>query len=532
MVKPPANFPASGTVTGYIGGVVPNQNQEEIGGAIDFSYASIDFFSVDKLTPKGPRANADVGEPHDSSRPLVKVGPTSAGSWWCEEGGWPSPAKRATTEVFYVLSGRGYVSDEDGQRHHFGPGDTVVLPKGWSGRWDILEAIHKVWFVHDHPRVEETSSPIRAVITPYSNLVIAPGGSSSGVAPSTASRTIYDVGPTEVGCLTCTPGSFPVFDLSKTEGFHVLEGVFFLTSADGTARRCVAGDTVVLPKGWTGHWDVVETVRSLRVVAEETAPRIRKPIVGGNWKCNPVSASDLPELVRNFDGCADHLEFCDVYVCPSNLHVGLVKDDFAPGISVAPQNCNFAGCGAYTGEMAVDQIKDMGMSTVLLGHSERRGEFGLPTPAESNQLMATKLQYALDHGLRCVFCIGEPLPVRERGIDAVLAECVSQLQDIVPILRDLEDKERVVIAYEPVWAIGTGVTASPQQAQETHRAIRDWIARAVDRETADGIRIQYGGSANAENAPELAACPDIDGFLVGGASLKPDIVDIVAAMAR
>ena len=134
----------------------------------------------------------------------------------------------------------------------------------------------------------------------------------------------------------------------------------------------------------------------------------------------------------------------------------------------------------------MDQIKDMGMSTVLVGHSERRGEFGLPTPAESNQLMATKLQYALDHGLRCVFCIGEPLPVRERGIDAVLAECVSQLQDIVPILRDLEDKERVVIAYEPVWAIGTGVTASPQQAQETHRAIRDWIARAVDRETADG----------------------------------------------
>jgi len=159
LVKPPANFPASGTVTGYIGGVVPTQNQEEIGDAIDFSYASIDFFSVDKLTPKGPRANADVGEPHDSSRPLVKVGPTSAGSWWCEEGGWPSPAKRATTEVFYVFSGRGYVSDEDGQRHHFGPGDTVVLPKGWSGRWDILEAIHKVWFVHDHPRVEETYSP-------------------------------------------------------------------------------------------------------------------------------------------------------------------------------------------------------------------------------------------------------------------------------------------------------------------------------------------------------------------------------------
>mmetsp|Transcript_4353 Transcript_4353/g.6776 ORF Transcript_4353/g.6776 Transcript_4353/m.6776 type:complete len:285 (-) Transcript_4353:104-958(-) len=258
----------------------------------------------------------------------------------------------------------------------------------------------------------------------------------------------------------------------------------------------------------------------------------RKPIVGGNWKCNPVTSATLPELVSNFDGCAEYLDKCDVYVCPSNLHVAIVKDMFKPGISVAPQNCNFGGCGAYTGEMAVDQIKDMGMTTVLIGHSERRGEFGLPTPAESNELMATKLQYILDNGLQCIFCIGEPLPVREQGIDAVLAECVSQLEDIVPILKSLEDKSRVVIAYEPVWAIGTGVTASPEQAQETHKAIRDWIATAVDQKTADEIRIQYGGSANAKNAPELSACPDIDGFLVGGASLKPEIADIVAAIAK
>merc|ERR1719460_2781735 len=241
----------------------------------------------------------------------------------------------------------------------------------------------------------------------------------------------------------------------------------------------------------------------------------RKPIVGGNWKCNPVSAASLPELVRNFDGCAPHLAKCDVYVCPSNLHVALCKDDFAPGISVAPQNCNFGGCGAYTGEMAVDQIKDMGMKTVLIGHSERRGEFGLPTPAESNKLMATKLAYIL-----------------EQGIDAVLAECVAQLEDIVPILKSLEDKSRVVIAYEPVWAIGTGVTASPEQAQETHKAIRGYLAANVSADCAAKMRIQYGGSANAKNAPELSACPDIDGFLVGGASLKPEIVDIVAAIAK
>ena len=132
-----------------------------------------------------------------------------------------------------------------------------------------------------------------------------------------------------------------------------------------------------------------------------------------------------------------------------------------------------------------------------------------PTQVETNELLATKLGHILDNGLSCIFCIGEPLPVREKGIDAVLAECVAQLQGIVPILKALEDKSRVVIAYEPVWAIGTGVTASPEQAQETHKAIRDWIAGAVDQKTADEIRIQYGGSANAKNAPELSACPDV-----------------------
>ena len=110
----------------------------------------------------------------------------------------------------------------------------------------------------------------------------------------------------------------------------------------------------------------------------------------------------------------------------------------------------------------------------------------------------------------CVFCIGEPLPIREKGIDAVLAECIDQLKDIKGLL----DPKRVVIAYEPVWAIGTGVTASPEQAQETHAAIRAWIAKEVSADVAAGIRIQYGGSANAKNAPELSACPDIDGFLV------------------
>merc|ERR1711920_104138 len=134
-------------------------------------------------------------------------------------------------------------------------------------------------------------------------------------------------------------------------------------------------------------------------------------------------------------------------------------------------------------------------------------------------------------GLTCIFAIGEPLPVREKGIEAVMEVCKTQLVDIVDIMKGLEDKSRLVIAYEPVWSIGTGVTASPEQAQETHAAIRAYLKEAVDEKTADEIRIQYGGSANAKNAPELSACPDVDGFLVGGASLKPEFKDIVAAIS-
>jgi len=167
-------------------------------------------------------------------------------------------------------------------------------------------------------------------------------------------------------------------------------------------------------------------------------------------------------------------------------------------------------------------------SSVLIGHSERRGEFGLPTPAESNELLATKCAYALEKGLKVVFAIGEPLPIREKGVDAVLAECIKQLEGVKGLL----DPAKVVIAYEPVWAIGTGVTASPDQAQETHKAIREWIAKECGASVAEGIRIQYGGSANAKNAPELSAMPDIDGFLVGGASLKPEFAEIVAAIAK
>jgi len=250
----------------------------------------------------------------------------------------------------------------------------------------------------------------------------------------------------------------------------------------------------------------------------------RRPVVGGNWKCNPAKTSDLDGLIANIQACDSSK--CDIYVCPSVLHVALCTGKFTNGTEVTPQNCNFKGCGAFTGEMSVEQMKDMGMNQVLIGHSERRGEFGIYA-YDTNETLATKLKYILDAGMKCVYCIGEPLKIREAGLDAVLAEMDVQLKGIYGIL----DAAKVVIAYEPVWAIGTGVTATPDDAQATHKGIRDLIAKNASAEVAEGIRIQYGGSANAKNAPELSAMPDIDGFLVGGASLKPEFKDIVDAIS-
>ena len=153
------------------------------------------------------------------------------------------------------------------------------------------------------------------------------------------------------------------------------------------------------------------------------------------------------------------------------------------------------------------------------------GEGGLA--AGTRELQGADLRVVRSQGLNCIFCIGEKLSIREQGIEAVMKECAAQLEDVKGML----DPARVVIAYEPVWSIGTGVTASPEQAQETHKAIREWLAKECGAETAAAIRIQYGGSANAKNAPDLSACPDVDGFLVGGASLKPEFKDIVAAIS-
>jgi enolase len=235
--------------------------------------------------------------------------------------------------------------------------------------------------------------------------------------------------------------------------------------------------------------------------------------------------SKLDDLIKNINAC--DTSKCDVYVCPSTLHVPYVVPKITSGALVTPQDCNTKGCGAYTGSMAVAQMKDLGMTQVMIGHSERRGEFGI-FKMDDDATLAAKLKCVLDAGMSCVFCIGEPKEVREKGLESTLELMDVQLKQVYSML----DPAKVVLAYEPVWAIGTGLTATPEDAQATHKGIRDLIAKNASPAVAAAIRIQYGGSANAKNAPELSAQPDIDGFLVGGASLKPEFPDIVKAISE
>ncbi|KAA8494405.1 Triosephosphate isomerase, chloroplastic [Porphyridium purpureum] len=240
--------------------------------------------------------------------------------------------------------------------------------------------------------------------------------------------------------------------------------------------------------------------------------------VGGNWKCNGTKAS-IAALCNDLQGDAVDAASCEVVCFPPFIYGTyareLLREDFQMGV----QNCWIGKGGAFTGEISADMIVDVGFGWACLGHSERRH---LPQIKESDETIATKTKYALDAGLKVMFCIGELLEEREAGLTNSVNE--RQLKALADIISDWSN---VVIAYEPVWAIGTGKVATPDQAQETHAAIRDWLAKAVSTEVAESTRILYGGSVSASNCVELAKKPDIDGFLVGGASLKKDFLTIV-----
>ena len=246
----------------------------------------------------------------------------------------------------------------------------------------------------------------------------------------------------------------------------------------------------------------------------------RKAFVGGNWKMNGNRAS-VKTLVEALNNGVD-ASSCDVVVCPPFLYAGWVKENIKPEIAVGVQNCYLKTSGAFTGEVAAEMIQDAGIPYVILGHSERRDLFG-----ETNEMVGSKVAHALQTGLSVIVCIGEHLDEHNSGKTAeVLAE---QLAAIAP---QVSDWSRVVLAYEPVFCIGTGISMSPEEAQATHVILRGWLMANVNPEVAGSLRILYGGSVSAASAPLLAQQPDIDGFLVGGASLKgPDFSAIVAAAA-
>ena len=242
----------------------------------------------------------------------------------------------------------------------------------------------------------------------------------------------------------------------------------------------------------------------------------RKFFVGGNWKCNG-SVSQVNDLISMINQSTLSTD-TEVVVCPSQVYVQGVKAGLRGDVAVGAQDCWVQGNGAFTGETSADMLSDMGVGWVIIGHSERRGK------GEPDEEVAKKAKYALDNGLSVMACCGEPLESREAGTTNEFV--FPQIKAYADVFTK-EDWKKVVIAYEPIWAIGTGLTATPEQAQETHADIRKYLGEVAGADVAEETRILYGGSASGATAPGLSAKPDIDGFLVGGASLKPEFADII-----
>lgn len=211
----------------------------------------------------------------------------------------------------------------------------------------------------------------------------------------------------------------------------------------------------------------------------------------------------------------------EVVVGVPAIYLDFSRERLPKTIGVAAQNCYKVAKGAFTGENSTSMILDVGADWVILGHSERRNVFG-----ENDQLVAEKVKHALESGLSVIACIGETLEEREGGRTE---EVVFRQTAAIAKVLGSSSWDKVVIAYEPVWAIGTGKTASPEQAQEVHAQLRGWLAKEVSADVSQKTRILYGGSVTASNCKELAKKEDIDGFLVGGASLKPEFVQIINA---
>ena len=245
---------------------------------------------------------------------------------------------------------------------------------------------------------------------------------------------------------------------------------------------------------------------------------MRKKIVAGNGNMNKTQ-TEVIELTTALSLALQKHELADnheVIICPSLVYLSKVKDILAlladKKIKVGSQNCYTKDFGAYTGEVSAAMLKSLNVQYVLVGHSERRNYFN-----ENNSVIKAKLDIALAQGLQVIFCCGESLTIREDGkhFDFIATQLEESLFHLTK-----EDLQNVVIAYEPIWAIGTGVTASPEQAEEIHAYIRALLSKKYDAETADNMTILYGGSCKPTNAQQLFSQPNVDGGLIGGASLK------------
>jgi triosephosphate isomerase len=250
---------------------------------------------------------------------------------------------------------------------------------------------------------------------------------------------------------------------------------------------------------------------------------MRKNVIAGNWKMNN-DLSESQNLITKLTSGLSNLKInCDVIICPPYTSLSeansLIKNTV---VKLGAQNVYYEDNGAYTGEVSPQMLKSVGCEFVIIGHSERRTIF-----KESNETINKKIKKALGHGLKVIFCIGETLDEREKNItnDVIKKQVMEGLQDI-----DEKSIADMIVAYEPVWAIGTGKTATPEQAQDVHNFIRKLIEDKYSSSVADDLTIQYGGSVKPDNAKELLSQPEIDGALVGGACLKAEsFIDIIKA---
>ena len=245
---------------------------------------------------------------------------------------------------------------------------------------------------------------------------------------------------------------------------------------------------------------------------------MRKKIIAGNWKMN-MTPSQAVALVNELKPLVVNEEVDVVFCVPAIDIIPCMEAAKGSNINIGAENMYFEESGAYTGEISSAMLTDAGVKYVVLGHSERREYF-----AETDETVNKKVLKAFEHGITPIICCGESLAQREQG---VTIDFIRQQIKVAFLGVSAAQAATAVIAYEPIWAIGTGKVATKEQAQEVCKAIRDCITEIYDTDTAAAIRIQYGGSVSAASAPELFAMPDIDGGLVGGASLKPDFGKIV-----